>query len=267
MRNGEKVVVARRSAFNLIVVTEDESGLRTLRFGHDGVPQSIVKLGDPEHLELPYASVIPICLAFVQKPRRVLVVGLGGGTVPGYFHSQFPEMVVDVVEIDRDVLDVAKTYCGFTEDARMQVFVEDGRDFIESCSERYDIIVLDSFDAETIPRHLLTLEFLNAVRLALTPKGIVVANVWGRAINRQYDPMLLTYREAFKEVYIFDVPVPGTKIFIALLGRQEMTRDDLFERAREISKRSGLRHDISRAVKSFRNSDSEHSRGGAVLRD
>ena len=70
MRNGEKVVVARRSAFNLIVVTEDESGLRTLRFGHDGVPQSIVKLGDPEHLELPYASVIPICLAFVQKPRR-----------------------------------------------------------------------------------------------------------------------------------------------------------------------------------------------------
>jgi len=267
MRNGEKVVVTKRSAFNLIVITEDESGLRTLRFGHDGVPQSVVKLGDPEHLELPYASVLPICLAFVQKPRRILIVGLGGGTVPGYFHSQFPEMAVDVVEIDKEVLEVAKTYCGFKEDARMHVFVEDGRDFIENCCDRYDIIVLDSFDSETIPRHLLTLEFLQAVRNALTPKGIVVANVWGRAINRSYDPMLLTYREAFKEVYIFDVPVPGTKIFVALPGRQEMTREDLLQRSREISERSGLRHDISHAIASFRNSDFEHCRGGAVLRD
>ena len=267
MRSGEKVLVAQRSAFNLIVITEDSSGLRTLRFGHDGVPQSIVKVGDPEHLELPYASVLPNCLAFVQKPARILVVGLGGGTLPRFFHRAFPEMFVDVVEVDKDVLELAKTYCGFREDARMHVYVEDGRDFIENCCSRYDMIILDSFDAETIPSHLLTLEFLQTVRSALTPKGIAVANVWGRAINRLYDPVLATYRAAFEDVYVFDVPVPGTKIFAALPRKQTMTRDDLIERAKEISNRYGFRHDIVGSIAGFRNSELEHSRGGAVLRD
>ncbi|MEI6350637.1 MAG: fused MFS/spermidine synthase [Verrucomicrobiota bacterium] len=263
----ERVLLARHSAFNQIVVTEDDVGLRTLRFGHDGVPQSIVKLGDPEHFELPYASVLPLCLAFVEKPVRILIVGLGGGTAPGFFHSRFPELAVDVVEIDEEVLEVAKTYCGFTEDARMHVFVEDGRDFIENCRSRYDLIILDSFDSESIPRHLLTLEFLTSVRNALTPEGIAVANVWGRAINRLYDDMLLTYREAFEEVYILDVPVPGTKIFLALPRKQEMTREQLVQRAREISTQRGLRRDLSNSIAGFRNSDAEHRRGGTVLRD
>jgi len=241
--------------------------MRTLRFGAEGNSQSVVKVRDPGHLELPYARVLPACLALVRNPRRVLIIGLGGGTLPRFFHAHFPQMTMDVVELDPDVVNVAKEYCGFEEDARMHVFVEDGRDFIEGAAGGYDVIILDCFDAEAIPPHLATLEFLSAVRRALTPEGIVVANIWGRACNPLYAHMLLTYRAAFPDLYVFDVPLPGTKLFVALPAKREMTREQVLASAREISRRHRFTYDLSEAIAGFRNSDLETVHGGSVLRD
>ena len=172
MEIGEKILVSRHSPFNQLVVTEDEAGLRTLRFGESDSRQSVVKPGDPLHLELPYVRVLPFSLAFVRRLSRILVVGLGGGTLPGFFRHAFPELTIDVVDIDPDVLEVAKTYFGFSEDRFLRAHIEDARDYIERYTNCYDLIVLDGFGAETIPPHLLTLEFLQAVRNALAPDGI-----------------------------------------------------------------------------------------------
>jgi len=197
----------------------------------------------------------------------MLIVGLGGGTLPRFFHSHFPEMMIDVVEIDPGVVDVAREYCGFAEDARMRVYVADGRDFIEASRGGYDVIILDSFDADVIPRHLATLEFLRRVQNALAPSGIIVANVWGRAINPLSADMLLTYRAAFADVYVFDVPTPGTKIFVALPRRHAMTRDELIRHAREISRNRGFDYELGDVITGFRNSELETLRCGSVLRD
>ena len=265
--NREKILVARRSAFQAIRLTEDDAGLRTLRFGADGASQSIVKVGDPRHLELAYARVLPAGLAFAQNPVRVLIVGLGGGTLPRFFHSHFPQMMIEVVELDPDVVALAKEHCGFEEDARLRVSVDDGRDFIEASRGGYDMIILDSFDADSIPTHLTTLEFLSAVRNALAPGGLAVANIWGRATNPLYGSMLLTYRAAFADVHILDVPAPGTKVFVARPRRQAMTRDDLVKKAREISRLHGFAYDLGDAIAGFRHAALETVRGGAVLRD
>lgn len=267
MINGEKLLVARHSAFRPIRLTENEEGLRILRFGVEGASQSIVKLGDPRHLELPYTRLLPACLAFMPDPERVLIVGLGGGTLPRFLHAHFPEMQIDVVEIDADVVSVAREHCGFAEDARLRVIVDDGRDFIENCGGGYDAIILDSFDTDAIPAHLATLEFLGAVRKALSPAGIVAANVWGRTFNPLYAHMLLTYRAAFADVHILDVPSPGTKLFVALLSPRVMTREELIERARRISRERGFSYDLGAEVAGFRNTKLENIRGGDVLRD
>ncbi len=226
-----------------------------------------MKVGDPRHLELPYARVLPACLIFVQAPLRLLIDGLGGGTLPRFFHSHFPEMTIDVVELDRDVLDVATAHCGFKEDARMRVYVEDGRDFIEASRGGYDVIILDSFDTESIPTHLATLEFLSSVRKALAPKGLAVANIRGRATNPLYAHMVLTYGSAFEDVYILDIPVPGAKIFVALPHQREMTQDELIKQAREISRHREFDYDLGDAIAGFRHSEFETVRGGSVLRD
>ena len=74
----DKILFEKKSPYNTVVVTEDDRGLRTLWFDRGGVRQSVVKVGDPDHLELRYARVMPVGLALVDQPRRVLIVGLGG---------------------------------------------------------------------------------------------------------------------------------------------------------------------------------------------
>ncbi|MBP1731824.1 MAG: putative lipoprotein, partial [Deltaproteobacteria bacterium] len=73
----DKIIYQKQSPYSLVVVTEDDHGMRTLSFGTGGVRQSVAKVGDPDHLELPYAPVMLSGLALCPEPKRVLVVGLG----------------------------------------------------------------------------------------------------------------------------------------------------------------------------------------------
>src|SRR5712691_6725051 len=193
----QTVIYEKASRYNTIVVTEDSKGLRTLLFERGGARQSVVKPGDPDHLELSYARVAFVGLALCEEPRRVLVVGLGGGTLPTFLRKYYPNAAIDVAEIDPDVVDVAKKYFGFREDERMHARTGDGRQFIENARQAdYDIIFLDAFGARDVPKHLTTLEFLQVVRRALMPDGVVVSNVWRPASNPLYDAMERTYQEA-----------------------------------------------------------------------
>lgn len=244
----EKTLYKKQSPYSTIVVTEDEKGLRTLWFEENGARQSVVKVGDPDHLDLAYARVMPVGLALAEKPRRVLVVGLGGGTIPMFLHKHYPKTTIDVVDIDPDVVDVAKRFFGFREDATLRAHVADGRRFIEKCRDPYDIIFLDAFSAENIPYHLATREFLQAVRKAVTPNGVVLGNVWSRGLNPLYDSMVRTYQEVFEELYVVDVSGAGNKILVALPRREEIERDALARRAGRISEEMHFRFDLGEAV-------------------
>ena len=83
----EKTLYRKASRYATLVVTEDEQGLRTLRFGDDPDGQSVVKLGDPDDIEFEYVQVMPIGLALVKAPKRVLVVGLAAAPFPACFAS------------------------------------------------------------------------------------------------------------------------------------------------------------------------------------
>jgi len=244
----EKVLHEKRSAMGTVVVTENEEGLRTLRFEKGGARQSVVKVGDPDHIELPYARVAMVGLAFCEKPQRVLVVGLGGGTIPGFVHKHYPDTVMDVVDIDPEVVQVAKRFFGFREDATMRAHVADGRKFIEECQQPYDIIMLDAFGTDNVPYRLATVEFLRAVRRALTPSGLVVGNIWCRYANPLYDAMVRTYQEAFDELYLFDVRGAGNRILVGLPRAERLGREELARRAKRISKEKQFRFDLGELV-------------------
>src|SRR2546423_4369472 len=77
----ERVLYEKPSAYNNIIVTEDDSGLRVLRFELNGARQSIAKPGDPTYLGFAYTRVAFVGLALIDEPRRVMIVGLGGGTM------------------------------------------------------------------------------------------------------------------------------------------------------------------------------------------
>jgi spermidine synthase len=246
-RAKETVLYEKESLFGTVIVTE-ENGLRTLLFERHGARQSVVKPGDPEHLELPYASVAFTGLALCAEPRRVLVVGLGGGTLPMFLRKHYRNATIDAVDIDPEVVHVARTFFGFREDRRMRVTVGDGREFIEKTRQPYDIIFLDAFGSDAVPPHLTTQEFLRAVRRALRPDGVVVGNIWDRGSNSMYDPMVRTYQEVFDDLYILDVQGASNEILLALPRRLNLSREELAERARRVSTAKRFRFDLGERV-------------------
>jgi spermidine synthase len=264
----QTVIYEKASPYNTIIVTEDHKGMRTLLFERGGGRQSVVKPGDPDHLELPYARVALAGLALCEEPRRILVVGLGGGSLPMFLRKHYPVAAIDVAEIDPDVVDVAKNYFGFREDERMHARTGDGRQFIENARQAdYDIIFLDAFGARDVPKHLTTLEFLKAVRRALKPSGGVVSNVWRPASNPLYDSMARTYQEAFDELFILDVPGDVNNIFLSLPRRQTLGQRDLAGLARKISTAKRFRFDLGDLVEYGFQYAREKSPQARVLRD
>jgi len=245
----QTVLYEKTSAYNTIVVTEEENGLRTLRFGRGGARQSAVKLGDPDYLALPYAQVALVGLALSEETRRFLVVGLGGGTLPMFLRKYYPNATIDTVDIDPEVVDVAKKFFGFREDELMNAHVGDGRRFIEKLQQPYDVIFLDAFGSNNTPAHLTTQEFLQAVRRAVTPRGVVVGNLWGRSANPRYDSMVRTYQEVFDELLILDVRGAVNKILLALPRKQPLSRDELTQLARKVSAAKRFPFDLGDPVK------------------
>lgn len=235
------------SLFGPVIVVED-NGLRILQFARGGARQSVVKLGDPEHLDLPYAAVAFTGLALCGEPRRVLVVGLGGGTLPMFLRHYYPTAVIDAVDIDPEVVHVAKQFFGFREDERMRAHVADGRAFIEQTRHPYDLIFLDAYGSDSVPLHLTTEEFLRAVRRAVAPSGVVVGNIWDRHYNALYDAMVRTYQEVFSDLYILGVRGTGNRIFLALPRRLDLERAELARRARQVSETKRFRFDLGADV-------------------
>src|SRR5712691_2741722 len=263
----QTVIYEKASPYNTIIVTEDPKGMRTLLFERGGGRQSVVKPGDPDHLELPYARVALAGLALCEEPRRILVVGLGGGSLPMFLRKHYPVAEIDVAEIDPGVVNVAKQFFGFREDERTRADVGDGRQFIENVRQGYDIIFLDAFGARDVPKHLTTREFLLAVRRALVTSGVVVSNVWRPASNPLYDAMARTYQEAFEELFILDVPGDVNSIFLALPRRQPLGQGELALLARKISTAKGFRFDLGELVEyGFRHAREKNPRA-SVLRD
>lgn len=263
----ERLLLERKSPYNTILVTEDDRGLRILRFEKDGARQSVVKLGDPDHLELPYARAIPVAFVFVEKPQNVLVVGLGGGTIPGFLRKRFPDMRIDAVEIDPGVVEVARSHFGFREDARMHAYVSDGRQFIERSGRLYDIIFLDAFGTDSVPYQLVTREFLAGVRRALTPRGAVIGNVWGRDSNPLYDSMLRTYQAVYDEVSTVDVHGAGNKIIVASPRKRSFSKAELVRRSRQLTRELSLRSDLGDIVERGFNRVGADVAGGRILTD
>jgi spermidine synthase len=136
------------------------------------------------------------------SPQRVLIIGLGGGTLPSAFQKILPGATIDAVEIDPAVVRVAGKYFGFLPGRQTQVIEEDGRVFVKRMLRqrtRYDLVVLDAFDHEYIPEHLLTREFLLEVRGILSARGVLAANTFSS--SRLYHFESATYFSAFGDFY------------------------------------------------------------------
>lgn len=228
-----------RTAGGLLIVSEDDEGRRYLQFGWSGPWQSVTWPGFPLRLELDYTRAMVATLAFVAEPRRILVIGLGGGALPMFLHTVLPRAHIDAVDLRPEVLDVARRYFGFREDATLHAHVADGRRFIESPGPAYDLILLDAYGPRGIPRALATREFLLAAQARLALGGAVVSNVV-RAPNPLLPSMVRTWRDAFAQLHAFDVAETANRILVGLPHAEPPSRRALKARAERLTREWGV---------------------------
>jgi spermidine synthase len=143
--------------------------------------------------------------ASATQPTSALLIGLAGGTAARQLIEAYPTMHVDGVEIDEAVADVGRRYFGMS-DERITVIIEDGRYFLRTTDNRYDVIGVDAYKQPYIPFQLTSKEFFTEVRDHLTSCGTVVVNV-GRTETdyRLVDVIAATMRAVFPAVYAIDV--------------------------------------------------------------
>lgn len=261
------VLYEKASAWGNIVVTDEGNNMRALRFGRNGVRQSLVKLDDPEYLGLSYVPVALAGLALSTEPRRFLIIGLGGGTLTAFLRRHYPDAEIDAVDINPEVAYAATHYLGFREDERMHIHIADGRRFIETVRQPYDVIFLDAFGADAVPAHLTTKEFLTAVRRAVHADGVVIGNIWFTATNPPYDSMVHTYRETFGELHVLRVSSASNRILYALPRSQPLGRAELAGLAQKLAAAKNFRFNPGALVERGWISPDNASFGGRLLTD
>ena len=200
----QTLVHSEKSLYREVLVYEERGErcmcfTRMCRIGR----QSCINLQDPHRFALNYTRMMMAGTLFMgPAPKRVLIVGLGGGSIPMALAEVLPDTQIDVVEIDPAVTRVAKKFFGFKDGPKMRVIEMDGRVYVKRAireGTKYDTILLDAFDHEYIPEHLLTREFLEEVESLLTPQGVLVGNTFSS--SKLYDHESTTYASVFKTFF------------------------------------------------------------------
>ena len=113
-----------------------------------------------------------------KKPSTALILGLGGGIVPLFLSDkQNLNYTIDAVELDPDIIRFSKEYFSLPDD--IHVIQDDARRVLNANKNAYDLIVMDIFNGEIAPSHVLSVEAFEQVKKALSDRGIVIINFNG----------------------------------------------------------------------------------------
>jgi spermidine synthase len=235
----QRIVYEVQSSYQFITVRDTANGHRQMIFdgrfdGSDAI-QSEMNLANYEELTLAYSRHIMTALPLADKLRRILIVGLGGACMQRYLRRLLPDLTIETSELDPEIRNVAARFFFFKEDDRQIVHLGDGRTFIESSKDKYDIIFLDAFSAVSIPYRLATQQFLTAVRERLADGGVACANLWDGEVD--YPDMLKTYSAVFAELHLVKCAYSGNSILVALPGKRELTVKGWMEKAEAFDKK------------------------------
>jgi len=194
---GARLSVRDRNGFRELVASERDSELVWTR----------TALVDSARSGWPYVELFHVAAGLARRRSRALFIGCGGGVALQQFARAYPGIVLDLVERDARVVDLARTWFELGRVPELSVHVTDGVAFVASApANRWDIAVVDAFDSRQITHEILEPGFFHALRRALRPGGALAFNVIGAlAGDDAVARVVRSARAAFDDVRL--VPV------------------------------------------------------------
>jgi spermidine synthase len=139
--------------------------------------QSRMQILRPDVLELEYTRTMMGFLMFAPEPERIAMIGLGGGSLAKFCRRHLPEASMLVVEINPHVIALRAAFNVPPDDACFQVVEADGARFVRETDERFDVLLVDAFDAQGMPAALGSRRFYDDCLDVLRPGGLMVVNL------------------------------------------------------------------------------------------
>lgn len=212
--------------------------MRTLHVGGEAI-QSAMRIDDPHALALDYTRCMMSFLFLHPEPREALMIGLGGGSLPKFFHKQLRKTHVRVVELDAAVVAAARQHFALpADDERLVVEIGDGAQALypECC----DVLVVDAYHDELHVPKLASAEFYDAAFLALREPGALVVNFMND------DPKFDTYLQRLERAFggaVLAMPAlydPNILVFAFRGAPPSIAWSTLRSRAEKLEARYGL---------------------------
>jgi spermidine synthase len=220
------------------IAVSDARGVRSLHVGGEAI-QSAMRLGEPYTLALDYTRCMMAFLLFHPEPREALMIGLGGGSLAKFFHRNFRQTSMRVIELDARVLAAAREHFHVPPDGpRFRVEIGDGVDALypECC----DTLVIDAFEDELHVPQLASAEFYDGAFLALREPGAMVVNFMND--DPKFDLTLQRLERAFGGAVIVLPALYDPNIIVFALRGVARTVEwkELRSRAEELESRLDL---------------------------
>ena len=176
VKETQGTLAERETTYQFIQVVRESGGKTVMRFD-DGIADQSVYRADTALSggEWDMPLVVPPLLTGTM--HRVLVIGNAGGTTARALASEYPGIAIDAVELDPVVTQLARQYMGLDAIPNLHVITADGREYLETTAQHYDLIIVDAYRTEYIPFYLATQEFFALIRAHLDPGGGVALNV------------------------------------------------------------------------------------------
>lgn len=218
------VIFEKVSPYHHVQVIDD-NGERMLSF--NGTRETRMKIANPLEGHFEYTEYFHTAWLWNHDLKKVLMIGLGGGSTQRSFQHYYTNVMVDTVELDPVVIDVAKKYFTVTETPRLKIHNEDGRVFLRRTTNSFDAIFMDAYTTtrygSSLPPHLVTKEFFALANDHLTTNGVLAYNVIGQVQGWKADivgGIYRTLKEVFPQVYMFPAKSSMNVVLVATKSRE-----------------------------------------------
>jgi spermidine synthase len=217
-----------------------DNGLqRRLQFDLYSV-QSAMHRAHPDRLILTYTRKMMAFLLFNRAPARILLLGLGGGSLAKFCYRRLPGAAITAVEVNPHVIALRQEFCIPADDDRFRVFCADGAEYLGRLGRSKDVILADACDSEGIAPELDTVEFYQAAHRCLSRGGVFVLNVCGDPNGAA--PHIDKIRAVFGDDFMtLQVRPDGNLILFAFKERRpEIDWEQLAALAADLKRKLGL---------------------------
>lgn len=169
---------------------------RSMHFSYAAV-QSSMNLMQPDALVLEYTRLMMGFMLFQPEPTSLAMIGLGGGSLAKFCHRHLPRTRIVVVEINPHVIALRDAFMVPPDGARFKVIESDGALFMRRPPKKFEVLMVDGFEASGVPHRLCSQRFYDSCYEALHPGGVLVANL--HALHPHFEAYVDRIHNSFRD--------------------------------------------------------------------